>query len=236
MKKLKLYCLIGFIGVGLLLQAWPTQAGNLQKTPPPSSVRTPAKTPAKRSRPRAERIQLELRPEQTMAALKNWVFLCAPCHTVQAIGTENGPALLGEKARKRFTVAELKKIFAAPDEHGLSEAIPAFRKLNAKQREELAIWFATLKKPEDIVAATDFPNPPPFIFVQQCAGCHAPDATGNIGPNLYNVSKRRDRTEILKLIEDPASVGIKSNIMPTFSELSEEERKEIVNWLVTLTK
>ncbi len=236
MKKLKLYCLIGFIGVGLLLQAWPTQAGNLQNTATPSSAKRTARTPAKRSRPPVEKIQVELTPEQNMAALKNWVFLCAPCHTVQATGTENGPALLGEKAHKSFTVAQLKKIFAAPDEHGLSEAIPAFRKLNAKQREELAIWFAMLKKPEDIVVTTDFPNPPPFIFVQQCAGCHAPDATGNIGPNLYNVNKRRERAEILKLIEDPASVGVKSNIMPTFSELSQEERIKIVDWLVTLTK
>jgi mono/diheme cytochrome c family protein len=243
MQQLKLCFLIGFIGVGLLLHSWPTQAGNLQvkntqgkPTAPPTShprLKSPEKTTVKRS-VSTNSVQVELTPEQTKSALKNWVALCAPCHTVQATGTENGPALLGEKALKQFTVVQLKKIFAAPEKHGLSEAIPAFRKLDAKQREELAIWFSTLKKPEDIVVATDLAKPPPFIFVQNCAGCHSPDGTGGVGPNLYNVSKRRERAQILKLIEDPSSVGVKTNIMPTFSELSEEERVEIVNWLMAL--
>jgi len=232
---------MGFISVGLLLHGWPTQADNLQvrntpkkTTPPtfPSTVKSPSKTGKQPIS--ISTSQAELTPEQTKAALKNWVGLCAPCHTVQGTGTENGPPLLGEKARKRFTVVQLKKIFAAPDKHGLSEAIPAFRKLNAKQREELAIWFSVLKKPEDIVLPADLSKPPPFIFVQNCAGCHAPDGTGGVGPSLYNVIKRRDRAQILKLIVEPSSAGVKTNIMPPFSELSEEEITEIVNWLEVL--
>lgn len=257
MQRLKLFCLASFISVGLLLHSWPTQADNLQEKANFTSEKKTAKPlvkpqtkPSAKSQIRSSKssksanpsssaansLQLELSEEQNKAALKNWVFLCAPCHTVQATGTENGPALLGEKARKRFTVVELKRIFAAPEDHGLSEAIPAFRKLNQKQREELAIWFSKLKKPEDIVVTVDSVKPPPFIFVQNCAGCHAPDATGGIGPNLHNVLKRREKAEIIKLIADPRSVGVKSNVMPSFEELSEEERTEITNWLSTLTE
>lgn len=213
--------------MGILLQTWPTQAGSFQR-----KLGHTHKTP----RPVVSRLQAELSPEQTKAALKNWVYLCAPCHSIQATGTENGPPLLGEKSKRHFDVVKLKKIFAAPEAHGLSEAIPAFRKLNAVQREELAVWFSTLKKPEDIIPTIDLPNPPPFIFVQNCGGCHAPDATGNIGPNLHNVGKRRNRETIIKLINDPASVGIKSNIMPTFSELELEDRTLIADWLLTLTE
>jgi mono/diheme cytochrome c family protein len=224
-KQHKLSFLLTLLCVGLFLQTWPTQAGSFQR----KSGHT-HKTP----RPVVSSLQNELSPEQTKAALKNWVYLCAPCHSIQATGTENGPALLGEKAKKHFDVIKLKRIFAAPEDHGLSEAIPAFRKLNSTQREQLAIWFATLKKPEDIVVETDLPNPPPFTFVQNCGGCHAPDATGNIGPNLHGVGKRRSRETIIKLIEDPASVGIKSKIMPPFSELELEDRSRLADWLITL--
>lgn len=249
MRQLKLFSIGIFLAVGLLLQSWPTQANDFQKNSPnpvkrsqttpatrqTESSKLPVKPPINASK-QASSNQVELSEEQNKAALKNWVFLCAPCHTVQGTGTENGPALLGEKARKRFTVLQLKRIFAAPEAHGLSEAVPAFRKLNVKQREELAIWFSKLKKPEDIVVATNSVNPPPFIFVQNCAGCHAPDATGGIGPNLFNVSKRRSKETIIKLIADPRSVGITSTVMPTFEELTEEERTLIADWLLTLAE
>lgn len=234
MRKIKLYFLASFVCVSLLLQSWPTQASDFQsktrrQTPRKSSKKKPLNPPVN-----ADANTNELSEEKTKKAVKNWVYLCAPCHTVQATGTENGPPLLGAKAKRKFSLVQLKKIFAKPEDHGLSEAIPAFRKLNQDEREELAIWFSKLSKPEDIVVTTGLPNPPPFIFVQNCAGCHAPDATGNIGPNLHNVINRRNRETILKLINDPASVGITSNIMPTFSELSEEEQKEIVDWLSSL--
>lgn len=255
LKFFKLFCVASFICVGLLLQSWPTQANNLQKrtsstpsatqkkpvqpstnSPAKLPTKLPARSPAKSSSATNAASQIELSEEQNKTALKNWVFLCAPCHTVQATGTSNGPALLGEKARRRFTVVQLKRIFAAPEDHGLSEAIPAFRKLNPKQRDELALWFSKLTKPEDIVVTVNSLKPPPFTFVQNCSGCHAPDGTGGIGPNLFNVSKRRERADILKLIADPSSVGVKSNIMPTFEELSEEERVQIVDWLMVLTE
>lgn len=251
LRNFKLFCIASFVCVGLLVQSWPTQANNFQgkispipekkssqsptKSPAKSPIKPPVKPPVKPSNV-ANAPQMELSEVQNKAALKNWVFLCAPCHTVQGTGTDNGPALLGEKARRRFTVSQLKRIFAAPENHGLSEAIPAFRKLNPKQREELAIWFSKLKKPEDIVVTVDSLKPPPFIFIQQCGGCHAPDGTGGVGPNLFGVNKRRERADILKLIVNPSSVGIKSNIMPTFEELSEEDKALIVDWLCSLTE
>lgn len=173
-------------------------------------------------------------PKDPKLAIRNWVYLCAPCHNPQGTGTENGPALFGPKAKRRLSVSQMVAIFSDPEAHGLSEAAPAFRKLTAEQKTDMAIWVHNITKPEDIVIEVDSVKPPPFIFVQNCSGCHAPDATGNIGPNLHNVSKRRDLATIIKLIEDPSSVGVKTKIMPTFSELSLEERTEIANWLITL--
>ncbi|MEW6731631.1 MAG: cytochrome c [Acidobacteriota bacterium] len=178
-------------------------------------------------------IQQKVTPAEIKESVKNWVRLCAPCHNIQATGTAFGPPLLGPKAKRRYSQRLLVSMFAKPEAHGLSEAAPALRKLNAMEREKLAAWFVKLKGPNDIVVDTDSLRPPPFIFVQNCGGCHGPDATGGIGPNLHQVTKRRSRDEIIKLIEDPPSAGIKA-IMPPFDELSEEERAEIADWLATL--
>ncbi len=178
--------------------------------------------------------QAELSQDDIKEALKNWVALCAPCHSTQATGTEFGPPLLGENAKRRFTPDQLVEVFAHPEDHGLSEAAPALRKLASPQRERLANWFAKLVKPEDIVVEANMPSPAPFIFVQNCSACHGPDARGGIGPNLHNIAKRRSREIIIKLIENPRRVGIKTNIMPSFEELSQEERSQIADWLLTL--
>jgi mono/diheme cytochrome c family protein len=167
-------------------------------------------------------------------ALKNWIYLCAPCHDVKATGNEYGPALLGPNVTRHFTAPQLVTIFKNPAKHGLSEALPAFRKLDDAQREEMALWFSSLEKPEDIDAEKTALKPPPFLFVQNCSGCHGPDATGGLCPNLHNIGKKRDRESLMKLIEDPRNVGLKVNIMPPFPELSVDERSEIVDWLLTL--
>jgi cytochrome c553 len=168
------------------------------------------------------------------SALKNWVYLCAPCHSVKATGTDNGPALLGPNAKRKFTRDQLMEILADPEAHGLSEALPAFRKLVGAKREEMAAWFAALKSPDDIVVDSLNLIPPPFVFVQNCSGCHGPDATGGAGPNLHKIYTRRNRETIMELIYDPKRCGIKSNIMPSFPELSQEDRAQIADWLVTL--
>lgn len=172
--------------------------------------------------------------DEQRSVLKNWLFLCAPCHSVKGTGTDFGPPLVGPEVRKKYSAKQLEAIFADPEGHGLSEALPAFRQLKAKERVEMANWLASIKEPDDIKIETNTLKPPPFLYVQNCAGCHAPDATGGLCSNLHNIGKRWTRDALIELIEDPRRAGLKTDVMPSFPELSPEERKEIADWLVTL--
>src|SRR5439155_130253 len=116
----------------------------------------------------------DITPEETKEALRNWVALCAPCHSLQGTGTEYGPPLVGLKARKHYTQKQLVEIFSHPEDHGIPEAVPALNKLTSEQRVIMAAWLLTLKAPEDIVITPETGThlPAPFIFLQNCAGCH----------------------------------------------------------------
>lgn len=218
-RKLRLSVILSFIAIVALITF--SSSADAQKKRHP-----------KQPEPALDRA---LDEETVKRTVKTWIMLCAPCHNLQATGTDNGPALLGAEAEKKFNNSkQLLSVFTHPEAHGLSEAIPALRKLTPIQREEMAIWFARLKAPEDIAYEVNSLKPPPYLFVQNCAGCHGPDGMGGIGPNLTNVINRRKREEIIKLIEEPKSAGVTSNIMPPFPELSIEERTLITEWLIML--
>ncbi|MEW6730816.1 MAG: cytochrome b N-terminal domain-containing protein [Acidobacteriota bacterium] len=165
--------------------------------------------------------------------VKAFIGLCAPCHGPQATGGTLGPSLIGLAAKRNYTAKELVQLLAQPTNHGLSEAMPAFRQLSKDQREQLASWLVTLDSPQQLATAAKVLKPPPFLFVQNCAGCHGPQGEGGFGPRLVGVGQRRSREAMIKLMVDPASAGL-NNIMPPFDELSEEERSEIADWLITL--
>ena len=40
--------------------------------------------------------------------VKNWILLCAPCHDLQATGTDYGPPLLGGEIKRRFNSKQFK--------------------------------------------------------------------------------------------------------------------------------
>jgi cytochrome c553 len=206
-RNIQIFVLLFFICLAMLLSA--SSRANIQK-------------------------QQELTSEDSKEAVKSWVTLCAPCHSVQGTGTDYGPPLVGPKAR-RYTYKQLIAMFSNPEGHGIPEASPALRKLTVPQRSIMASWLLSLKVPEDIVVTSDMvvQAPAPFIFLQNCAGCHGPDGRGGIGKNLHGICDRRKKEDIIKLIADPRSAGL-NNIMPAFDELSEEERTEIAEWLYTL--
>lgn len=73
---------------------------------------------------------------------------------------------------------------------------------------------------------------PPALFTENCAGCHGTGAEGKVGPRLIGITVRPGRSadDIVKLLANPGSYGLKP-AMPTFTNLSEAERREIATWL-----
>lgn len=165
--------------------------------------------------------------------VKTFIGLCAPCHGPQATGGALGPSLIGLAEKGKYTQEELIQVVAQPTSHGLTDAMPGFNQLSKEQRVELAEWLFTLNSPQQLAGAPPQPKTPPQAFITNCAGCHGEQAEGGFGPALAGVGKRRSRDELIKLIEDPTSVGLK-NIMPPFKDMPAAERAVIADWLMTL--
>jgi len=77
--------------------------------------------------------------------------------------------------------------------------------------------------------------PAPAIYQAKCAACHGDKGQGQLGSKLINLSQKekRSRDDIVKLLEDPQSYGL-AVTMPKFSDLSEKERQELADWIVSL--
>lgn len=78
---------------------------------------------------------------------------------------------------------------------------------------------------------------PPVAYTRNCARCHGARGEGrSINPSLLGVSARPQRTaaDIFAILNDPASYGLERR-MPSFAKkLSDEEKRQIANWVVSL--
>lgn len=63
------------------------------------------------------------------------------------------------------------------------------------------------------------------IFQVNCAGCHGIEATGNVGPSLLEVSKRKSQSQIIEQV-----VSGKTPPMPMFKP-SEEDMADLLDYL-----
>jgi ubiquinol-cytochrome c reductase cytochrome b subunit len=84
-------------------------------------------------------------------------------------------------------------------------------------------------------------NPPPRAYTTSCAICHGgrgEGATqGNLKfPPLIGVASkpRRTRDDIIGLLNDPAAYGLQPPMRSFATKLTEEEKREISDWVVTL--
>lgn len=55
------------------------------------------------------------------------------------------------------------------------------------------------------------------IFQVNCASCHGLNGTGNVGPSLVNVTRRKSNTQIIKQV-----IGGKTPPMPEFQPSSQD--------------
>lgn len=78
---------------------------------------------------------------------------------------------------------------------------------------------------------------PPEAYARNCSKCHGPHAEGrSIYPSLVGISARPRRTaeDIVAILNDPRSYGLESR-MPSFAKkLTDEEKRAIADWVVSL--
>jgi ubiquinol-cytochrome c reductase cytochrome b subunit len=78
---------------------------------------------------------------------------------------------------------------------------------------------------------------PPAPYLASCSPCHGDHGEGVAKfPKLIGVSKkpRRGHDDLLKMLDDATAYGLELPMPPAFPKLSAEQKKEIVDWLVTL--
>jgi ubiquinol-cytochrome c reductase cytochrome b subunit len=87
-----------------------------------------------------------------------------------------------------------------------------------------------------IAAATLNSSAPPSAYVENCADCHGGKGEGDSAPALIGITTKPQRTkaDLQKLLLDARSYKLRKPMPPSFSYLSEEERKKIVDWLDSL--
>jgi ubiquinol-cytochrome c reductase cytochrome b subunit len=77
----------------------------------------------------------------------------------------------------------------------------------------------------------------PKAFVETCALCHGDSAEGNeLGPTLLGVTEKPNRTkeDLLKILDNPPAYGLKDPMPESFPDLSDDDKRLIVNWLINL--
>ena len=80
---------------------------------------------------------------------------------------------------------------------------------------------------------------PPESYITKCSGCHGTRGQGvKIYPRLIGVSTKPRRTieDLIAIMNDPASYGL-DPLMPSFKDkLTEDEKREIAEWMAALKK
>jgi mono/diheme cytochrome c family protein len=83
------------------------------------------------------------------------------------------------------------------------------------------------------------PSDPPEAYVKNCAICHGTHGEGfSVFPKLIGVADKPRRTveDIIAITNDPASYGLKPPMKSFADKLTDTEKRETAEWIVTLKK
>ncbi len=88
------------------------------------------------------------------------------------------------------------------------------------------------RAPADPKALTNI-SQPPASFIENCAECHGNRGEGDSGPSLLGITAKEGRTkeDLLKILKNSRSYGLKKPMPRSFPELTEEDKRSIVEWL-----
>jgi cytochrome c553 len=140
--------------------------------------------------------------------------------------------------------------------------MPRFTQLAAEDKQAIAEWLLNLSEaiplpqpsvtvvastpaaatsaPGEKAAASGAPTPtgppPPTAYLSLCSLCHGNMGQGNIGPSIRGVSNKPNRTleDLMKMLVDSRQYGLKDPMPAGFPMLSEDDRRQIAEWLVKL--
>jgi ubiquinol-cytochrome c reductase cytochrome b subunit len=109
------------------------------------------------------------------------------------------------------------------------------------RQDELARRFLKAEfRPQEVgtsLAGTTSNVQPPQAFTATCALCHGDHAEGNdLGPTLLGIAQKPNRTkeDLLKILDNPPAYGLKDPMPESFPDLSANDKRLIVNWLVNI--
>ena len=123
---------------------------------------------------------------------------------------------------------------------------PEFAEKLKKQDEEAQAFFKVPFEPQVIGATTALAGAAvaggagaaPPAYVEHCADCHGANGQGDpdLGPKLVGLSAKPQRTQddLLKIMDDARAFGLKKPMPANFPDLSDSDKKAIVEWMLKL--
>ncbi|MBF0540508.1 MAG: c-type cytochrome [Nitrospirae bacterium] len=163
---------------------------------------------------------------------------CIGCHTILGNGSYFAPDMT--KIASRIPKSYLKKFLMDPKKTNAHATMPKLG-ITAEEADQLIVFLDWISKvdtngwpPKPIMTVTAG-NVADAYTKYQCADCHSISGVGGTsGPDLsHEASIHPDADWQLRHLTDPASVVADSAMTP-FPDMSQEERTQIVNFLLTL--
>jgi ubiquinol-cytochrome c reductase cytochrome b subunit len=123
---------------------------------------------------------------------------------------------------------------------------PEFAEKLKKQEEEMHAFFKEPFKPQVIGETTASAagqlaggvGAVPAAYAEHCADCHGAKGEGDadLGPPLIGLEAKpsRSKEDLLKILDDARAYGLKKPMPANFPDLSEDDKKAIVEWMVNL--
>jgi ubiquinol-cytochrome c reductase cytochrome b subunit len=172
-------------------------------------------------------------------AVKIFAANCSSCHGTDGTGGPLGPSLVNLAKRRRLSADFLVTWIAGHSREPSADSMPKFKQLTEEERIELADWLLKLDRPVGQTPSPVMPaetGEPPAAFTANCALCHGDHGEGNIGPPLIGISLKPNRSKetLLKLLDNPRALGLKDPMPKSFPDISQEEKRVIVEWLEAL--
>lgn len=182
--------------------------------------------------------------EEVNAGKKVWhKYDCIGCHTILGNGSYFAPDMT--KATVRKPKEYLKKFIMNPRAIKPDAAMPVLGLSEGEANNLIAFldWISKVDTndwpPEPILAAArvgkDASAGQVLFYRHDCSACHQIGGIGGVsGPDLTNVgSKQPDAEWHMRHLKDPESV-VADSAMPSFEELSEEDLRDLANYLISL--
>jgi len=123
---------------------------------------------------------------------------------------------------------------------------PEFAEKLKKQEEEMHAFFQAPFEPQIIGATTAMVGAggagaigaAPAAYMESCADCHGANGQGDadLGPPLTGMTGKPRRTaeDLFKIMEDARAYDLKKPMPQSFPDISEADKKAIVEWMLKL--